>query len=453
MAFASLPAKGLARRAAAALVAVGLAAALAGCADRTVSERPRTAQPAAEPPPRLSEAPLAPPPGAPPGMPAKPKETKVALLLPLSGNAAALGRSMQNAAQLALFDAADETLSLRFHDTGDTADGARVAAQRAVDDGAALILGPVFAGSVSAVTPVARGAGVNVVAFSNTRSVAGPGTYLLGLMPRQQVVRAVAYAAEQGARRFAALVPETAFGRQVAGDFRDAVASAGGAVAKVQFYPADQRDLADVLRRLTGATGQPPRGPVARPYDPVPSVAGRAAVAAAQAEADEPTPPPDPGFDALYLPEAGQRLLSIATLLPYYNVDPKTVRLLGMAAWQDPALGREPALAGGTFAAPDPAPIAEFQARYREAFGGAPDPLASLAYDATALAAVLANRLGGPDFSSAALTGPSGFAGASGLFRLLPTGEGERGLAVLAVQPTGFDVVDPAPQSFATVGQ
>lgn len=434
-------------------MAVGLAAALAGCAERTVSERPRTAQPAAEPPPRLSEAPPAPPPGAPPGMPAKPKETKIALLLPLSGNSAALGRSMQNAAQLALFDATDATLSLRFHDTGDSPDGARVAAQRAVDDGAALILGPVFANAVSAVTPVARGAGVNVVAFSNTRSVAGPGTYLLGLMPRQQVVRAVAYAADKGAKRFAALVPETAFGRQVAGDFRDAVASAGGSVAKVQFYPADQRDLADVLRRLTGATGQP-RAAVARPYDPVPSVAGRAAVAAAQAEADEPPPPPpDPGFDALYLPEAGPRLLSIATLLPYYNVDPKSVRLLGMAAWQDPALGKEPALVGGTFAAPDPAPIAEFQSRYREAFGGAPDPLASLAYDATALAAVLASRPNGPDFSSAALTGPSGFAGASGLFRLLPTGEGERGLAVLAVQPAGFDVVDPAPQSFATVGQ
>jgi len=449
-----LPTNGLARRAAAALVAIGMAAALAGCAERTVTERPRTTQPGGAPMPRVAAAPPVSQPAAPPAVPAKPREVKVALLLPLTGNAAALGRSMQNAAQLALFDAADDALSLRFHDTGDSPDGARMAAQRAVDDGASLILGPVFANSVTAVAPVARGAGVNVVAFSNTKAVAGPGTYLLGLMPRQQVVRAVAYAAEQGAKRFAALVPETAFGRQVAGDFRDAVASAGGTVARVEFYPADQRDIADVLRKLTGAGAQAQRGPVARPYDPVPSVAGRAAVAAAQAAEDAPPPPPpDPGFDALYLPEAGQRLMAIATLLPYYNVDPKAVRLLGMAAWQDPALGKEPALVGGTFAAPDPAPITEFQARYREAFGGAPDPLASLAYDATALAAVLANRPNGPDFSSAARPGPSGFVGASGLFRLLPTGEGERGLAVLAVQPSGFNVIDPAPESFATVGQ
>lgn len=54
----------------------------------------------------------------------------------------------------------------------------------------------------------------------------------------------------------------------------------------------------------------------------------------------------------------------------------------------------------------------------------------------------------GRDFSAASLTNPSGFAGLNGIFRLLPDGIVERGLAVLEVHRTGVTVVDPAPQTF-----
>ena len=78
--------------------------------------------------------------------------------------------------------------------------------------------------------------------------------------------------------------------------------------------------------------------------------------------------------------------------------------------------------------------------------------LAELGYDAAALASVLANRaaeLGAPRvFDVEGLTQASGFSGIDGIFRFLPTGEAQRGLAVLEMRRGGFRLLSPAPQTF-----
>jgi hypothetical protein len=64
------------------------------------------------------------------------------------------------------------------------------------------------------------------------------------------------------------------------------------------------------------------------------------------------------------------------------------------------------------------------------------------------LAAVLASREGGADFSVRALTGQNGFAGSAGLFRLLPTGLVEHNFAVYEVRQNKIRTVSEAPQAF-----
>jgi hypothetical protein len=157
-------------------------------------------------------------------------------------------------------------------------------------------------------------------------------------------------------------------------------------------------------------------------------------------------------MDAVLLPEGGNRVRVLAPLLAYHDIDPAQVKFLGTALWDDPTLGLEPALIGGWFAAPDPASWAEFSRTYRDLYTEAPPRLATLAYDATALAAVLARSPAGPDFSPATLTQPNGFAGIDGIFRLTQDGSVERGLAVLEVQREGPVVIDPAPQTFEELG-
>ena len=70
------------------------------------------------------------------------RATASRLLVPLSGDNAAVGRSIANATTMALLDTNAENLRIT---TYDTATGAGSAAQRAIADGNKLILGPAAA--------------------------------------------------------------------------------------------------------------------------------------------------------------------------------------------------------------------------------------------------------------------------------------------------------------------
>ena len=376
----------------------------------------------------------------------------VALLLPLSGESARLGRNLLDAAQMALFDTASNSFQLMPYDTRGTPGGAKDAALSAVEDGARLLLGPIFARSVTKVALVARNAGLNVVAFSNSRSVAAPGIYLLGMLPRQQIDRIVGFARVRGLTRIAALVPDTAFGRLVVEETRQAAFRHGAILSRIVFYAADAHDVAKAARRLANYDAR--RGRLVHEKNTLKARRDEASRAAIRRLERRETLGGLP-FDAVLLPEGGARLKAIAPHLPFYDIDPAKIQLLGTAEWSDagPGLGREPALVGGWYPAPPPEARTGFERRYLAAYGRRPHRLASLAYDATALAAILARADKGPDFGAKALTSPTGFAGTDGIFRFLPTGRVQRALAVLRVEPWGTSVIGPAPESFAAGGE
>jgi ABC-type branched-subunit amino acid transport system substrate-binding protein len=407
------------------------AGALAGCAnkvsDRGRPQQPRVAQPA--------PGPVVPPGGTP----------RVALLLPLSGNYAALGTAMNRAAEMALFDVAGKDFALMPLDTGGTPEGAQRAAAQAVADGAQLILGPLFATEVTAVRDTARAGRVNVVAFSTDASVAGDSVFLMGFLPRPQVERVVNYAISQGIRRFAVLAPESPYGQAVAADLQQVAAAGGAQVTRTAFYGGNEqeitktiRDFADYDRRHAAAVA------MRAPYEGKTDAESRRQLNRLK-RIDTVG---DVDYDAVLLPEGGLRLILVGSLLPFFDVDPDKVRFLGTGQWDDPTVWREPTLRGSWFAAAPPTNRTKFLDRYREAYGDTPPRIATLAYDAVALAAVLARGPDGADFTNAALTTPNGFAGLDGIFRFHPDGLIERGLAVLAVEPREPKIVSPSPDSF-----
>jgi ABC-type branched-subunit amino acid transport system substrate-binding protein len=378
----------------------------------------------------------------------------IGLLLPLTGPESAVGRAMLDAAQMAVFDIGGRDFVLLPRDTLGAPKGAREAAVSALEGGAKLLLGPLFAKSVAAVAPVARAAQVNMVAFSNDRAVAGANTYLIGLLPGVQIRRVITYARSRGITRFAALIPDTSFGRLVIGDMEKAVNLSGGTLTQIEFYRRDRSDVNLAVRRLASYAAR--RNALERRRQ---SLAGAADEVSRRAlgRLEGLDTIGNVGFEAVLLPESGAALKAIAPLLPFYDIDIKRVRLLGMAGWSEPGLGREPALVGGWFAAPPPAARAELAVRYKALYRRVLHPLAVLAYDATALAAVLAagNAAGNkdaPSFDAEALAAANGFAGTAGIFRLNRSGLVERGLAVLEVGPDGVSVVSPAPDSFADIG-
>ena len=156
-------------------------------------------------------------------------------------------------------------------------------------------------------------------------------------------------------------------------------------------------------------------------------------------------------FDSVLIPEGGATLRRLAPLLAFYDIDPDKVRFIGTALWEEPNLGREPSLVGGWFAAPPPAQSAAFLGRFEQIYGRRPPRIATLAYDAVALAVALTKAPTGIDFSPSAITSLSGFAGIDGVFRFRPDGIAERGLAIVEVEAEGFRVISPAPQTFEQV--
>jgi branched-chain amino acid transport system substrate-binding protein len=367
------------------------------------------------------------PPPVPPGPPATPVAAagpvKVALLVPLSGANAALGQAILDAAQLALFEAPDDRLTLVPRDTGGNAEGAAKAARAAIADGARLILGPLLAVEVEAVKPLARDAHLNIIAFSTVTELAGGNTFLMGFLPRQEVVREVGQARDRGLAHFAALAPNSPYGHLMADTLRDVASASGATMTRAEFYDPHADDTAPAVRRL---------------------LPGGAAFAAPDAAAAVTAP----SFDALLLPEGGARLKQIARQVKEAEADTKPVQLLGSGLWDVPDIGNEPALAGGWFAAAAPEPRRVFEQHFRAVYGHDPPRLSSLGYDAAALAGVLAHGTGAELFSQQAILNPSGFTGVDGLFRFTPSGLVQRGLAVLEVQPQGDVVISPAPQTF-----
>jgi ABC-type branched-subunit amino acid transport system substrate-binding protein len=338
-------------------------------------------------------------------------QVKVALLLPLSasGNAGVAAQSMRNSAELALAEFQNPNIQLLVKDDAGSAQGAQQGAQQAIDEGAEIILGPLFGLSVPATAAVARGRGIPVIAFSTDSSVAGRAVYLLSFLPESDVNRIVDYSAGTGKRSFAALLPENAYGNVVEVAFKQAVARKGGRVVAFEKYSADPTQMQTAARSVAQAL---------------------------------------PTADALLMADDGDVLVSVAQTLTASGANLKRLQLLGTGLWDNPRVSADPNLQGGFYAAPDPSGFRGFANRYRAKFGAEPVRTATLAYDAVALVAALARTQGAQRFSQDVLTNTSGFAGIDGLFRFRADGTNERGLAVMKVAPGGAQPVIGSPKSF-----
>lgn len=343
-------------------------------------------------------------------------KVKVGLILPLTaeGQGAVVGNSLKNAAEMALAEFPNADLTLLVKDDRGTPEGARAAAQEALSEGAELIVGPLFAPSVQAAGQVARGANKPVIAFSSDSNVASRGIYLLSFPPENDVNRVIGYAAQQGRKSFAALVPDTAYGKVVEAAFQQAAANRGVRVAAIERFSSDPAAMKSAIQRLLPSLAQ---------------------------------------ADALFVPAAADTMPTLGQLLQEAGYNPAKVKPLGTGVWNDASIARVAGIQGGWFASPDTAGFNAFAGRYQQRFNSAPTRTATLAYDAVSLAAALARTQGSQRFSEAVLTNGSGFAGADGVFRFRPDGQVERGLAVLELRNGQIVTINAAPRDLGPRSQ
>lgn len=348
---------------------------------------------------------------------------KVALLVPLNSSQSemnSLGTSLVNAARMAQNDLSGVQIDLKVYPTGGDPAAAAAAASRAIAEGAQIFVGPLFSTAAASVAPVAAARGLSVLSFSNNTDIAGNNVYLLGITFDSVANRVVRHAVETGRTNIAVIHSNDPAGTAGSDAAKNAIARFGGNLAGTWGYDLSPQGISENAPAIAKAV--------------------RAAGANAAVLTDDP----------------GAGLTFLTPVLASGGLSNRNTQFLGLTRWnQPPAAATTLSMQDGIFAAPDPATLGQFEARYVATYGATPHSLAGLAYDGIAAVGAMvqaAQATGSGALSRSQITDPSGFAGVNGAFRFLSNGRNERGLALMQLRDGAAVVIDGAPRSFGGQG-
>lgn len=394
--------------------------ALTACAPGSPAPKNTAKRSEQSPPPLISDEPTpnlslgAIPPNTP--------SIKIALIVPLSGESAAIGNAMFDAATLAIYDSYIATPSDQIRaqlviipkDTGVTTAQTTEAVKKAIEQGATFIVGPLFSQSVTALKPLLKEKNIMMMSFSNNKSVADSNSYTFGFLPEQQVERIAEHAYLNKFQRVALLAPNDAYGEKVRDALSDVYLKKGGQVSSAELYAPSIANIDAAVSRIAAAYNNSPE---------------------------------DRRFQALFIADSGSQIKNILKSIHKNNINLQKIKLFGTGIWDDEELTKTPEMQGALFPSSPPELFNVFEKRFATTYGYKPVRLAGLAYDAVTIVAKIA--MSGNGISAAALTDPEGFnTPASGLVRLTKDGVSDRKLAVMEITPEGFKVVDRAPKTY-----
>ncbi len=211
----------------------------------------------------------------------------VALLVPRGSGAAGdeiLAKNLENAARLAIADLDGVKIDLRVYPSGSTGPEAATAALKAVDEGARIILGPVYAEAANAAGVAVASRGVSVLAFSNNASIAGGNVFVLGNLFENTADRLVRYAVGHGKRSILLVHGNSGAETIGAETVARAVGRSGGSLAGNIGFDLSQQGVTDAVPGIVVA------GEIGRRRCGVPDLGHRWRAAAAGAASARPGP-------------------------------------------------------------------------------------------------------------------------------------------------------------------
>ena len=352
--------------------------------------------------------------------------TRVALLLPLTGNSANIGETLRNASTMAQFDAPNTQTELSFFDTQGTPEGAIEAYHKALEGYPHLIIGPVFSAEVKAVSK--ENPRIPVLSFSSDTDVLRSGIYSLALLIPQQVERIVDFACQSGKTSLAVIGPENKVGRIAMNALDEALKKCPTLhLKKTALYPVGTFNFEPVLRKI---------------LPPETKKATEKLTPQERQELQQELARKLP-FDGLFVFAEGSGLTQILNLLSYYDITTKITDIYALTSAQS---GTENVYKGVYFPALNETYYRRFARSYQQQFGKTPARLGTMGYDAVSLASFL-GQTGG--IKERFLTNETGFSGIDGLFRLNSNGTNERALSIMRFdRPHSFTLVSPAPSEF-----
>ena len=352
----------------------------------------------------------------------EPDKLKIGVLLPLTGKYSYIGQSLLDTMQMLIYENKKIDSELIIKDTKANPFLAKKATKELVEQNVDVILGPFFSSSLNKSLKIAKYKNVPLISFSSDRNEKEKGVYLMGFEPEQQISDITEYTIRKNYKRFAALLPNSKYGKRVLNTYRKVLNKNKFLLNKVELYDLDTNDFEKNIQKLVGLDKNP------------------------QLEKDEETGENpienfDPGFDVLLLIETGNKLRETVALLTYYGVDFKKVKLIGTGEWYIDNIGSEPGLIGAWFVAPNPKLWQNFKKKFYKFYNYEPIRLSSLAHDSLTSVFSIINKndkfyeLNYMDFQNS-----YGFTGIDGDFKFLSDGTVERKLSILEIKQNTFKV-------------
>ncbi|MEE9315373.1 MAG: penicillin-binding protein activator [Rhizobiaceae bacterium] len=335
---------------------------------------------------------------------------RIALLVPTSaqGNAGRIGKELANAARIAVRDFGAGRIQLVVKDTQGQSARAALLAGQARNEGASLVLGPLFSANVSAASSVTKPSNIPMIAFSSDQARAARGVYLMSFAPEADIRRTLNYGLSNGINRVVALLPQGAYGVLAEREMRRVFDSTGGQIVSAVRY---SRDVASMTK-----------------------AAGSAAHAVANA-------------NGIYIPDGGQAPAILLKALHRSGANLTGKQIMGSGQWATLNLNQA-VLNGAIYAGPDRRNFESFARRYNATYGKQPTINAANAYDAVSLAAELVRRNEQAPFTATAIQSSGGFNGVTGIFRFKASGRLQRGLVINRIEHGRTVIVSPSPTSF-----
>jgi ABC-type branched-subunit amino acid transport system substrate-binding protein len=340
---------------------------------------------------------------------------RIAVFLPLSGRYGPAAQSIQNSIRFAL--GSDASIDLKFYDTGwepmtplvfadpekpteeeltaqlkwdeDNAtlmetvgqNGKALVKQAVIDDGCALLIGPLLTDIAPGVAEASVAYGIPMLSLANSGSVtdAGPEVHQISIGLQQQIDTLVSHAMDvKGWSTFVAMVPQNELGTEALDVFTQSVKAKGGNVIRHIEYSDKATSFVEEARRL-GLKSE------IRPTEK-------------QLEKDPTLDHPTIDFDAIFIPDNHRKTPLITSALAAeefsigsfrINRHAKPVGVMGLNKWNHPTVVKNGGqyMQNGIFVdafwneATDES-TQDFVTRFETEFGRKPNIINAISYDA-----------------------------------------------------------------------
>lgn len=299
----------------------------------------------------------------------------IGCILPLSGNYEAYGKKVLQGVQLAagVFGMSEGLpINLIIKDSmGDPDEAVKAVNELVKKERVVAIVGPLISSVAEASALKAQELGVPMIALSKKFGIPETGDYVFRnfLTNKHQTKTLARYVVNKlGIKRFAILYPRDSYGEELMNLFWNDINLLGGEIVGIEGYEPGQNDFGKEIKRLVGMDKVNAREEEEKP--------------------EEERLKPIIDFEAIFIPDSYEKAGLIAPHLAYNDVE--GVRLLGTNSWNSPKLMSigEGYVEGAIFPSGFyPGSMREstlaFNTSFESSFGGKPDILEAMAYDAT----------------------------------------------------------------------